>query len=150
MGTLLQNWMIFDDVREGNQTPVDISRLCQRNFATHPDISKFLHIFPRNDQVDHHNLKMIQSLSSNITIESIDSIPSGVKISDKDNLSSGLSKSLRIAVGAKVMMIRNVNTSDGLVNGSHGVVTDFIKDKNQNVLAVLVEFHDKEIGKITR
>jgi hypothetical protein len=37
----------------------------------------------------------------------------------------GLSRQLHFAVGAPVMLRRNIDTEDGLVNGAQGVVTGF-------------------------
>ena len=52
---------------------------------------------------------------------------------------------LQLKVGARVMLVFNVNTVDSLVNGALGVVTRFIREKKE-VTSVVVEFDNIEAG----
>ena len=46
-------------------------------------------------------------------------------------------------IGARVMVVLNVNTADSLVNGSLGEVIDIIRNADRTVKCVIVKF-DKE------
>ena len=54
-------------------------------------------------------------------------------------------KSLKIKVGARVMLVYNIDPSDSLPNGSLGNVSKIIFEKN-NVKSVIVEFDNPEAG----
>ena len=60
---------------------------------------------------------------------------------------------LELKIGAKVMMVHNVDIADGLVNGVTGTAINFsfitVNGKKQ-VQAVIVKFDDDEIGKQCR
>ena len=46
------------------------------------------------------------------------------------------------------MLIRNIDVSDGLTNGTQGTMIDFIFNKNNSTtLAVLVKFDHSDVGK---
>ncbi|KAF5827585.1 P-loop containing nucleoside triphosphate hydrolase protein [Dunaliella salina] len=65
----------------------------------------------------------------------------------------GLHKVVRLAVGACVMLRRNINTADKLVNGALGTVQNFeFRDSSgaEEVLAVIVVFDDVEVGRFWR
>ena len=57
----------------------------------------------------------------------------------------GLINVLDIAVGARVMLTYNINTSDGLVNGAMGEVA-YITEKLCTVTTILVEFDNEVVG----
>ena len=57
---------------------------------------------------------------------------------------------LKLKVGAKVMLIKNVRTSDGLTNGQLGVLAGVIKDKKGGAQKLMVKFEKPEVGKSTR
>ncbi|VDI61726.1 Hypothetical predicted protein [Mytilus galloprovincialis] len=62
---------------------------------------------------------------------------------------------LTVAVGAKIMLTRNVDVSDGLVNGAQGTIKMIIKRRNNsstisNVVALLVQFDDANTGSNAR
>jgi len=54
---------------------------------------------------------------------------------------------LELKVGASVMLINNVNTIDGLVNGAQGYVQEILTSGSERkVNYVLVKFDDPKIG----
>ena len=72
---------------------------------------------------------------------------------DDPKYTGGLPNELRLAVGARVMLIRNLDIADGLVNGSQGKVIGFIKSKpdtSTTIAAVLVIFDSPKVGTIAR
>ena len=63
---------------------------------------------------------------------------------------TGFMKCLRLKLGAKVMMVKNVRTTDSLTNGQLGVLTGVLKDKEGGVMALMVKFDKEDAGKLTR
>ena len=53
---------------------------------------------------------------------------------------------LELKVGARVMLLHNINTLDGLVNGVQGEVQEIISDKDDKIRYVLVKFDNPKIG----
>ena len=77
-------------------------------------------------------------------------------IPNDDNNCAGLPYSLKLVVGAQVMLRRNIMCEDGLVNGVRGLAMGFKWPGNINnqeqpgglPTAVLVKFHDSHVGHI--
>ena len=60
----------------------------------------------------------------------------------------GLHGTLKLAVGARVMLTANVDVSDGLVNGARGTVLEFVKNASNDVVKVLVSFDNPNVGRV--
>ena len=75
-----------------------------------------------------------------------------VKIDDKDGTVGGTAflDTLKIKIGARTMLIHNVDVVDGLTNGQLGVVMAFIKTKTGNVDKIVFKPRDSSIGGINR
>ena len=68
-----------------------------------------------------------------------------LKPSDNKADTGGLVSELHLAVGAKKMLIVNVDVSDGLVNGARGTIEDIIKTGSE-VTSVLLKFDHSRVG----
>ena len=53
---------------------------------------------------------------------------------------TGLCNKLQIKIGARVMVVLNVDTLDSLVNGALGTVLDIICDSEGKVKCIVVKF----------
>lgn len=70
-------------------------------------------------------------------------------------MSGGLPKELVLAVGARVILTKNLDVTDGLVNSASGVVTGFLPiplpdDASFNPKYVLIKFDDERVGRKKR
>ncbi|CAG2202192.1 unnamed protein product [Mytilus edulis] len=109
--------------------------------------------------VDQHNTKMLSTSKEPMEIlKAIDKKPHDLKkINPKNDprFTGGLPDEITVAVGAKIMLTRNVDVSDGLVNGAQGTIKMIIKRRNNsstisNVVALLVQFDDANTGSNAR
>ncbi|KAK7929411.1 hypothetical protein WMY93_005806 [Mugilogobius chulae] len=117
--------------------------------------SSALHIFPTNTQVSDHNINQLKiTCPDSITIEAQDyhynkktgKMEKRLTPHTKDNLTC-LPRELPLGVSARVMLCKNIDVEDGLVNGVCGTVTH-ITDKEINGLpeAVYVQFDGVRVG----
>ena len=140
-------------IRQGNQTEEDIDILQTRTVTDVDSIPlETLRVFATNRDVDEYNQNKLHQLPSRVIImQATDKIPQSMKkltLSDDPRYTGGLSTTVQLAVGARVMLIRNIDVSDGLTNGTQGTVIDFIFNKNNSTtLAVLVKFDHSDVGK---
>ncbi|XP_055088463.1 uncharacterized protein LOC129457426 [Periophthalmus magnuspinnatus] len=117
--------------------------------------STALHIFPTNPQVQYHNLEQVQRICPDyITVTAQDysySKKTGKLIEFTDGVvktkHTSLLDELPVGVNARVMLIKNVDVADGLVNGICGTVTHIDNPPNRRLpLAIYVKFDDDKIG----
>ena len=79
-------------------------------------------------------------------------------IPQDDKECAALPRHLKLAVGARVMLRRNINCSDGLVNGARGQIVGFKWPRNASdqstpgelLMEVYVRFLDPSVGRISR
>lgn len=161
-----KNDMLFANTlnrfRTQEQTKEDIALIQTRNVENlqeQPPL-KTLHIFPLNKHVDSHNENMLEYLGEQvITIQSIDSKTDhqtgrveDVKLGEN---ASGLRKEIKLAVGAKVMLTKNIDVADGLANTALGSVKAFIPSPpasdhpdftTYRPKYVIVQFEEERVG----
>ncbi|OCT76291.1 hypothetical protein XELAEV_18031490mg [Xenopus laevis] len=102
-----------------------------------------LHIYATNKEVEDHNSKSLflhYSDIINIEAEDFKKDPQTGQMKMQATAVGGskseLSDTLQIAVGAKVMITRNIDVEDGLVNGTFGKVEKIITKTQNNVPSV--------------
>ena len=142
-------------VRTNSCTSDDIKTLKSREISTdtvnYP--TQALHVYRLNADVESRNSLMLDDLASQseqFTIKAIDSIAGQTchinlsTISNKRSETGGLHSTLKLAIGARVMLTTNVDVSDGLVNGARGEVVHVIS--NNEVTSILVKFDNNRVG----
>ena len=131
------------------------SRTVKENVLTAPPDA--LHLFYTNDDVGKHNKKKMATLTTEkytIQAEDVDQIGGRIvkvnttphQTSRNDNTS--LARNLQLAVGARTMLIANVDVSDGLCNGVSGMIKgiEFLPDSTNMPSVVYVKFDSDRIG----
>ena len=143
--------------RTNSCTPDDIRTLKSREIpvdaADYP--TQALHVYRINADVDTRNTVMLNSLapqSAQYAIKAIDSVAGETShislssLSDKRSETGGLHGTLKLAIGARVMLTTNVDVADGLVNGARGEVVHVVTNNNSEVTSVLVKFDNSTVG----
>ncbi|XP_072046834.1 uncharacterized protein [Amphiura filiformis] len=130
------------------------SRRVKDNVLTAP--SNALHLFYANKDVDNHNAEKLASLSTEkYTIKAADVDQSDgriIKVHETPHETTriddtSLTSYLKLAVGTKVMLIANVDVSDGLCNGVSGIVKGIEFGNSENMPTVVyVKFDSDRIG----
>ncbi|XP_063436532.1 uncharacterized protein LOC134717961 [Mytilus trossulus] len=122
-------------------------------FGDSPD--EALHIYSTNAEVDNFNKEMIMKLCTEpklVEAQDFQKDKTSGKLTLKKNHYSKSDASLPISIllseGARVMLIKNEDTSDGLVNGVMGTVIS-IKDYSPNSLpsTIYVHFDNERVGR---
>ena len=138
---------ILDEVRRGSPSQDSLTCLRERTITVSV-VEKYKQLcksgshpvclFPTCKQCQDHNSNMLSALGTKLEtfacVDEIDETSStrkwnkkatdALSKANKDcNMTAGLEAKLELAVGARVMLRRNINTKDGLVNGSIGSVT---------------------------
>ena len=137
---------MLDCVRRGSPTEETLSTLAKRVIDVSP-VDKFeelrlsghnpVCLFPRREECNDFNRKMLDRLPSEVKeivcVDEIDQtrttctwtkqLDKKLEILNKDcNMTGGLESKISLAVGARVMLRRNIDTKAGLVNGALGTV----------------------------
>ena len=114
-----------------------------------------LHIYPTRNEVNSYNNQMIMKLNSDVKIieaEDYEKVKTSGKLIKKKvhfkSVEIGLPSSILLAEGARVMLVRNLDTLDGLVNGVMGTVTKILQSTSQSLPeTVFVHFDSDKVGK---
>lgn len=136
---------LLNRVRFGLPSELDITILKSRLIRESTDYENMLHSFPLRKQVEQYNNHLLSKIGTNIisisashyfsqsdqnALASVDSnyIPTD------DRLAGGLCNILQIAINARVMLIRNIHTESGLVNGAMGTISDISYETRMDTL----------------
>ncbi|XP_062599934.1 uncharacterized protein LOC134261520 [Saccostrea cucullata] len=153
---------LLNRVRLGLPSELDLQTLKSRLITESIDFENVLHIFPLRKQVEAYNIHLLSKISSNILSisashyfsQSDENALGSVDekyIPKDDRLAGGLCSILRIAINARVMLVRNINTESGLVNGAMGTVTEIPYETNNGQAEptkIHVLFDNKNVGRI--
>jgi hypothetical protein len=124
----------------------------QVNFSEH------LHIFPTRRQVELYKKEQLTKLSDETYVIQADHYFSSseqnahalvpMEMIPLDNsLAGGLERDLMISVNSRVMLTRNINTDQGLVNGAMGIVTN-INFTGSIPHIIHVKFDNPTVGQV--
>ena len=142
----------------GIKTDDDINRLTTRVFPENdPNIPMdTLYIFPTKEMVKRYNEQQLSRLEGDLEVLEATNILTTKKyfdppVDEKDGKVRGtpLANVLYLKKEARIVLIHNVDISDGLNNGAKGKVLSFIK-KDDAVTHIMVEFDDENAGKALR
>jgi len=142
---------LLNNIRRGNPSQDDIHKLLER-INVHINNKSFdnaLRLFPTNKQCEDYNREMTDRLQSDTdcTVYHIKSqhnllnkqynggqVDNDISsfIDSDDSKSSGLLETLALAIGSRVMLIRNVDVLQGLTNGAMGTIVEFHWEKENN------------------
>ena len=140
-------------IREGILTEEDM-KLLENRFTSEEFLDdQAMHIFYTNKEVNDHNEKMLEKLDgAAVTMKANKIFPKGYVSKDSphgtiDN--TQFMKNLVLKIGARCVLVFNINVIDCLVNGSSGTVVG-IEYKDDVPYCVIVKFDDSESGKEQR
>ena len=157
-GKALQWSQVLNKIRFSLQTDNDLFEL-NKNVLTTWNEKKYgkksdaTFIFYTNLEVNIHNEAMILSLKQpEVSISAKVFMPVGRKYHQNLNGQiddTGFMSVLRVKKGAKVMIIKNIDTLDCLTNGAMGIIKEIIS-RNSEVYCLLIKFADEKIGAMRR
>ena len=115
------------------------SRIITDDHPGYPHV--VLHVCACNAHVDDQNKLKLRELApeqQHVVIKAIDNTKDKhtqlLNLKSSDKADTGFVSELHLAVGAKVMLIVNVDVADGLVNGARGTIEDIIKTGSEVTL----------------
>jgi ATP-dependent DNA helicase PIF1 len=135
--TTIDDWqLLMDSCTVQNITPEKLLRFHS---------SETMWLFNTNKENNHHNINQLKLMLKPIILinaehDSLSSVGKSTESCRK------LAPKLHLCIGAKIMLLWNINISLGLVNGSNGIIKDFIFSENIHApslpTAIIVYFSD--------
>ena len=151
---------LLNRVRIGEETSDDINKLKMRvRKENHPDIRSeqgALYLFGTNKEVNQMNNRRLKALDGEEKIVQSFCLHKTIKnfkppVNNAGNIcNTPLQKTLKLKIGAKVMLTYNVDTSDGLTNGARGQLVGIEEDKKGEISKLLIKFELISQGKEMR
>lgn len=154
---------LLNRVGRGVPSKQDMECLKSRLCIESEELEKNLHIFPLRRQVENHNNRLLAKMVENVLSipalhyfsqadqNALNSVEAHL-IPKDDRDAGGLCNILQIAVNARVMLIRNIQTGRGLVNSAMGTVTNIDYEMSNNEQSVpskiYVLFDDCRVGRL--
>ena len=148
-------------MRTGEQSIQDITILSQRTSVdcNKPPFINALRLYPTRKQCRQYNFAKLNEVaasnSSEITIiEAIDTTTNN-DIAPKDLVPTddsecgGLPHTLSLVPGARVMLLRNIMTTEGLVNGAQGTINTIVWSQSKRMpFGVYIKFDNPNVAKV--
>tara|TARA_Y100000996_G_scaffold406593_1_gene383123 strand:+ start:813 stop:2129 length:1317 start_codon:yes stop_codon:yes gene_type:complete len=143
----------LNEIRKGKCTDetYELLKECTNKQLIDSDIKPTL-LYPHKAKVDSINLENLKNLNTTINIhKSEDVCTNNLNYAEKEMLLDKLDKNtnfikeLKLAVGAQVVLIINLDQEKGLVNGSRGIVLRYSEDYNP-----IIKFSNNTIIEITK
>ena len=145
---------LLNRVRIGKPTLEDIEKLKTRVVKDYALDFSTTHCFRWNKDVYDYNSKMLNKLPGELhEISAIQNVPK--KLHKSKTTKAGridqtqFMKVLQVKVGARVTLVQNIWTTDGLVNGAVGNIVG-VEKKDGNVYCIVVALDDKQAGEKQR
>ena len=150
---------ILNRIRTGNQTVEDIQELEKRvRPKGHSDLKDPLNLwlFGKNKPVDEMNEIRLKKIKGSELVLKARTFHNTIK-----NFSPPINKTgaicntpfqakLLLKIGAKIMLTYNLNTADGLTNGSRGELIGFIKSDTNEISKLIVRLDNELHGRMKR
>ena len=150
---------ILNRVREGKETEEDMEKLKDRIRLTgHSDLDEVnLFIVCKKKDCGKINTQYIDSLPGDeISVQAKHFLTTEKKykpfICPKEGTvgTSSFMDMLVMKIGCKIILIHNIDTSDGLTNGQLGELIDVIRAENGTINKCIVRFKIEKVGKENR
>ena len=136
--------------RFGKVTDEDKALLESRVIPAESAPKDCCHIFYTNMEVARHNAKVLSDLTGeSVVIEATIIAPRGYSPSIKQDGridQTQFLQRLEVKLGARVMLISNVNTTDELVNGAMGIIVGIERKDNKVIDCIIVRFDNETVG----
>ncbi|XP_069105750.1 ATP-dependent DNA helicase PIF1-like [Argopecten irradians] len=138
-----------------DHSPDDIevlkSKIISRASEHYPKTA--LHIFPTRADVESHNSSLLNAQpEEKVDIVAITKYPRVLKNYDCSQVVGGLCHHLRLCKNARIMLVKNLDVADGLVNGATGIILDILHNEQSSPMpkALIVKFDNRNIGRLAR
>ena len=151
---------MLNRIRVGAETHADIKELKEKvRKESHPDIKRekdALYVFGTNLKANQMNNKRLKALKGEVTVISAICLHKTIKnfkprVSPKGTVgTTSFQKELRLKIGAKVMLIYNVDVVDGLTNGARGELIGMVEDDRKNITRLIIRFQNSSNGEERR
>ncbi|WAR10802.1 LOW QUALITY PROTEIN: PIF1-like protein [Mya arenaria] len=127
---------LLNRIRKGKQIPQDIKTLQTR--IIEPTDTYYnrqaLRIFATNAETNRHNSERLRELGQHIVHltrrERKSASLENFSAFDNAADTGGIVKTLELSKNDRVMIVRNIDVQDGLVNGAQGIIVDFLPNFN--------------------
>ena len=144
---------LLNRMRVGQQTEKDMDKLQDRvRPEGHPDLKGAMYITCTNKTVMKMNDVRLEELNTELyKISAKHMHPTMLEFKPRIDSrgtvgGTGFLEMLNIKVGARVMLIHNLDVLDGLANGTRGTLKAVEKDSNGNVIRLMISFDEPYQG----